>query len=189
MSSNGYKLKELITKRPVVTENADFAKWLDLSVTFHNTMVDRITSHRDGDEIVPRAEPLPSKALVIEDLDRRLPNGFRNLSNMGVHICYHEHELQELINAKLLIANATHTCIAYGMALSWFPGTSACINNKQFIKLIDGIFWQDIHPTFAEGPERKHAEKTYIEWRSRLQHPNFEMSTFFVCQNATQKLC
>lgn len=36
--------------------------------SFHNTMVDRITSHREGTDgiMVPRCEPIPSKALVIE---------------------------------------------------------------------------------------------------------------------------
>ncbi|CAM9993743.1 unnamed protein product, partial [Phaeothamnion confervicola] len=38
-------------------------------VTFHNTMVDRITAHRPGDPLVPSAELLPPKALVIEDLE------------------------------------------------------------------------------------------------------------------------
>lgn len=38
-------------------------------MVFHATMVDRITSQRQGTELdIPRAEPLPSKALVIEDL-------------------------------------------------------------------------------------------------------------------------
>lgn len=44
-------------------------KYLDEVVVCHNTMVDRITAQRPGsDGDVPRAEPLPAKALVIEDL-------------------------------------------------------------------------------------------------------------------------
>jgi hypothetical protein len=45
-----------------------FLSWLEERVSFHTTMVDRITSQRAGDPDVPRAEPLPKKALVIEDL-------------------------------------------------------------------------------------------------------------------------
>ena len=40
---------------------AGFAAWLERCVVFHNTMVDRITAHRDNDPDVPRAEPLPAK--------------------------------------------------------------------------------------------------------------------------------
>ena len=34
-------------------------------VVFHNSMVDRITSHRDDDSDVPRAEPLPAKVCTL----------------------------------------------------------------------------------------------------------------------------
>ena len=42
--------------------SAGFSAWLEQSVVFHNSMVDRITSHREADTDVPRAEPLPCKA-------------------------------------------------------------------------------------------------------------------------------
>ena len=44
-------------------------------VTFHNSMVDRITSERpDSNGMVPRCEPTPDKAIVIEDLNHDLPS-------------------------------------------------------------------------------------------------------------------
>lgn len=43
-------------------------------VIFHNSMVDRITSQRPGSNgMVPRCEPIPHKAIVIEDLGKDLP--------------------------------------------------------------------------------------------------------------------
>jgi ABC-type glycerol-3-phosphate transport system permease component len=54
---------------PVFFAFAALLKYLDEVVVCHNTMVDRITAQRPGsDGDVPRAEPLPAKALVIEDL-------------------------------------------------------------------------------------------------------------------------
>ena len=51
-------------------------------------MVDRITSERKGSNgLVPRAEPTPLKALVIEDLDQDLPlewNSPNMRKNFGV---------------------------------------------------------------------------------------------------------
>ena len=44
---------------------AGFSAWLEQSVVFHNSMVDRITSHREADADVPRAELLPCKVRVV----------------------------------------------------------------------------------------------------------------------------
>lgn len=183
---NGTKLYELISEKK--KDQEDFMNWLNSHVTFHNSMVDRITSFRESDVNVPRGEPLPAKALVIEDTQNRLPEGFKSLANLGVRICSNHTEILNCISLKLLIANATHTSMVYSMALSGFPGTSSCITNQHFLKLVEGIFWQDIYPGFAED-QRPDAVLTFNEWKGRLQHPHFEMSSFFVCQNATQKLC
>jgi hypothetical protein len=32
------------------------------------------------------------------------------------------------------------------------------------------------------------ADEVWADWRRRLRHPHFGMSTLFVCQNAFQKL-
>jgi len=84
---NGSKLNELVMS--VISESSEntdeFVKWMKEYVTFHNTMVDRITSHREGDPNVPMAEPLPSKALVIQDLHNRLPFQFESFSDLGVN--------------------------------------------------------------------------------------------------------
>jgi len=183
---NGDKLKELTNKK-LSPNDHEFTEWLDTNVTFHNSMVDRITSHRPGDEQVPRAEPLPSKALVIEDTKNRLHPAFMTLSRFGVQVCSQASAIIDYINFKLMIANATHTCMVYSMALCGLAGTSKCLENRLFLELIDGVFWQDILWAFEEE-KRDGVLSTFREWSERLKHPHFEMSTFFVCQNATQKL-
>lgn len=191
VTQNGTKLRELvkrfISNKTDLNNDENFQQWLDSNVTFHNSIVDRITSHRAGDEFVPRTEPLPSKALIIEDLNHRLPEIFQTLTNFGVRICFNEEDLPNYTQLKLLIANATHTCATYSMALSWFSNTSDAIQNSLFIDLINGIFYQDIYQSF-QGEQRKRAEETFIEWRRRLQHPFFGLSTFFINQNALIKL-
>ena len=42
------------------------------------SQVDHIASHRPGDSLIPRAEPAPAEALVIEDLGGDLPAAFRS---------------------------------------------------------------------------------------------------------------
>ena len=76
-----------------------FAQWLGDHVVFHNTVVDRITSHRPGAPEVPRAEPLPRKALVIEDVRRVLPAAFGAVR--GVHLRTREGEIGIDLQLKL----------------------------------------------------------------------------------------
>jgi mannitol-1-phosphate/altronate dehydrogenase len=103
-------------------------------------------------------------------------------------VCASQAELLDCISLKLLIANATHTSVVYSMALSGRPSTSCCIREPLFLRLVEAVFWQDILPAFGEE-RRADAVATFREWLARLQHPHFDMSSFFVCQNATQKLC
>lgn len=73
---NGPKIEGIVTSGKMMEtlgvgadEEKGFRAYLAARVVFHTTMVDRITSQRPGsDGDVPRAEPLPAKALVIEDL-------------------------------------------------------------------------------------------------------------------------
>ena len=80
-----------------------FVAWLASRVVFHNTMVDRITSHRDGDADVPRAEPLPAKALVIEDPQGALPAQMGSVP--GVVVRTAAGQLQIDVQLKLRVAN------------------------------------------------------------------------------------
>lgn len=86
---NGSKLKDLvgvIIQDSRYEEVTVFYEWMEDNVIFHNTMVDRITSKRDNEPNVPKAEPIPSKSLVIEDLNKQLPSVFEKLGNFGVNI-------------------------------------------------------------------------------------------------------
>ena len=73
---NGPKIEGIVTGSKMMAalgcgadEEAKFRAYVAGRVVFHSTMVDRITSQRAGSNgDVPRAEPLPAKALVIEDL-------------------------------------------------------------------------------------------------------------------------
>ena len=80
-------------------EAEPFAEWLRDHVVFHNTVVDRITSHRPNAPEVPRAEPLPRKTLVIEDARRVLPDTFGTVR--GVHVRTRDGEIGLDLQLKL----------------------------------------------------------------------------------------
>jgi mannitol-1-phosphate/altronate dehydrogenase len=82
---------------------------LATQVVFFNTMVDRITSQREGSNgLVPRCEPSPAKALVVLD-----PHGDWPIrAATGVVVRSTRAQLDVDIALKLRVANGTHTAIA-----------------------------------------------------------------------------
>ncbi|KAL1507052.1 hypothetical protein AB1Y20_007914 [Prymnesium parvum] len=169
-------------------EKEAFAKWLESHVVFHNTMVDRITSHRDGSTEVPRSEPLPHKAFVIEDLRAVLPAQLRSVP--GVLVRTQANTLSHDIQLKLRIANGLHTAMVYVMALSQQLTTDQCtLPGSPILPYLEHLFECDIvHLTTELGLPRPAVTPTFSEWMARLQHPHFGLDCFFVSQNATTKL-
>ncbi|KAF0694620.1 Aste57867_14516 [Aphanomyces stellatus] len=161
-----------------------FVAYLDSHVTFHNTMVDRITAARPGNSLVPYAEPLPRKALVIEDLANVLPLAWATCP--GVVVRHEPHALHVDHALKLGIANATHTAMVYCLALSRIASTAA--TPSTLFVYLDGLFQRDIAPALLHrGISTATSQDVYADWIHRLQHEHFGMDTFFVAQNAWAK--
>ena len=193
MPGNGDKIQQFVTglgaTKEIAGSRADqkgFLAYLQAKVVFHNTMVDRITSQRAGDGDVPRAEPLPKKALVVEDLTGVLPPSLEGAP--GVVVRRQAGQIEVDHQLKLRIANAIHTAMVYCMALSRMPDTSACIGHPFILPYIEALYRQDIvRMVSADIPEAE-VQAVYDDWVYRLQHPQFGLSCLFVCQNASQKL-
>lgn len=193
----------------------DMRQFLATQVVFLNTMVDRITSQREGSNgLVPRCEPIPAKALVICDPHGDLPESFGQLQkNYGVVIRKSSVEIEGDIALKLRVANGTHTAIAHAMALiQWTntdllaaaaaaapsqtnPGTGttasedAILTAQVLMGYLDALVEHQIKPSSFPGfgehcPE---AQAAYDDWRPRLTHPHFGLSTFFITQNGAAK--
>eukprot|EP00930_Biecheleria_cincta_P083632 TRINITY_DN73167_c0_g1_i1.p1 TRINITY_DN73167_c0_g1~~TRINITY_DN73167_c0_g1_i1.p1 ORF type:complete len:961 (-),score=156.45 TRINITY_DN73167_c0_g1_i1:112-2955(-) len=169
-------------------ENAqEFEAWLCKRVCFHNTMVDRITSHRESCPDIPCAEPLPAKALVIEDLQCLLPQQFGSVP--GVLVRSQPGQLAQDIALKLRIANGIHTAMVYAMALGGLLKTDQCIGHDHVLPYLEQLFERDIiHCCSDLKMPRLTVTPVFSEWMARLQHPYFGLECFFVCQNATQKM-
>jgi len=180
--------------------------FLTESVVFHNTMVDRITSQRPGsDGFVPRAEPTPLKALVIEDLRKALPSCFAGdtlRKEHGVVIRTVAGKLDADIALKLRIANGIHTAAAHAMALSGLVTTDVLSPKTDTIDLhsgevrllmnyLDSFFEHQIlngvEATTEFEASRSDAQAVYEDWRRRLCHAHFGLSTFFITQNGAAK--
>lgn len=195
----------------------DMLQFFETHVAFLNSMVDRITSHREGDPNVPRAEPVPAKALVILDEHGDLPLEFVAQSqnkNSGLVIRRTRRELQADIALKLRVANATHTALAHLMALcrqtqtdalslSLVPSSASSSENDTLfaadivLDYLDALFYGQILPgaTVVVGTgtdanvmaDPAAVEAVWHDWRGRLTHPHFGLSTFFITQNGAAK--
>jgi hypothetical protein len=183
--------------------------FLQHHVCFLNTMVDRITSQREGCAgMVPRCEPTPAKALVVCDPDQDLPEGFAE--QPGVVVRHTAQQLRTDIALKLRIANGTHTAIAQILALlkfmqtdvlSWTSATTASTTastttNKEkdcsvlmdyLDALVEGQILPGCRMTNHNKGIQEEASAVWQDWRRRLVHPHFGLSSFFITQNGTAK--
>lgn len=156
-------------------------------IVFVNTMVDRITSNRENNPMVPSCEPMPKKALVILDPSGSLPP--RRLGKQdGVVIRSTKDAFALDIALKLRICNGTHTAIAHLLALTQHINTDVLSNDKVkgAMSYMDSLAQQQILPSFS-GTDATAARIAYQDWRQRLLHPHFGMSTFFITQNGPAK--
>jgi hypothetical protein len=169
----------------LATGDPKMLSFFNTKVVFMNTMVDRITSHRDGNANIPKSEPMPTKALVVLDENQDLPSSFGKQA--GVVIRSTKDELQMDIALKLRIANGTHTAIAHVLALLKHLKTDVLSTNEPgdlMMDYLDMLLEEQIVPATLNETE---ALEVYEDWRRRLVHPHFGLSSFFITQNGSTK--
>lgn len=166
---------------------AAFERYVSDHVHFHNTMVDRLTSHRPGQQLVPSTEPWPLKTLVIEDVHGVLDAAaFTALP--GVHIRSSSAQLAQDHLLKLSVANAVHTAMVYVMALSRVRDTKQSVDQPLLREYLDLLFTHDILPSLtARGVAADVAQQAYDEWLARVEHGRVSLDTFWIAQNPMLK--
>lgn len=188
--NNGQVLKHHMVQ--LAEGDEEMKQFLVHKVAFLDTMVDRITSQREGSNgMVPRCEPVPAKALVILDTDHDLPENITRLpSKYGVLVRFTPRQLQADIALKLRVANGTHTAAAHAMALCKLLKTDVLSNGESgelFMAYLDSLFACDILNGAATLYGKAETEAAYQDWRKRLCHAHFGLSTFFITQNGAAK--
>ncbi|KAL3664837.1 hypothetical protein V7S43_010017 [Phytophthora oleae] len=190
LPKNGDTIKKLVLEtewKGQPSDLAPFRAYVASKVHFHNTMVDRLTSHRAGDSLVPLTEPWPTKTLVIEDLQGVL--NAKVLSALpGVHIRTVVGQLEQDHLLKLSIANAVHTAMVYLLALTRVKTTCDVLKYPQIRQFLDLLYAKDIEPSLVlRGISKEEAQHTYDEWMGRVEHKHFGLDNFWVGQNAMLK--
>jgi mannitol-1-phosphate/altronate dehydrogenase len=175
--------------------------FLDSHVVFLDSMVDRITSQREGSGgLVPRAEPVPAKALVVLDPHGDVPPWLAAQvvtaadatdDPLGLVIRTSPEQLQADLALKLRIANGTHTALAHLMALLQLTQTDALADGTPWagplLGYVDALCADQILPATRRLASPAEATATWEDWRSRLTHKHFGLSTYFITQNGPAK--
>ena len=168
-------------------------------IVFLNSMVDRIVSAHPDHPHVPRAEPIPAKALVVLDPQNDLPPSWPTLAalanHLGLVIRHDPRQLQADVALKLRIANGTHTAVAYALALSGITNTTALSSSAMAdcMTYLDALVHHQIVPAILADPSlssvvtRDSAVAVWEDWRRRLCHASFGISTLFITQNGPTK--
>lgn len=196
---NGKVLRKFMIQIAENENDQDMIQFLNDHVIFHDTMVDRITSQREGSMgMIPRAEPIPAKAIVIEDLNESLPIELRGEDigkQYGVVVRTKSGKLDADIALKLRIANGTHTAVAHVMALNSLLLTDELSKDTESAKILmaylDSFFQEQIlkgiECTSSFTGDAMEAKLVWEDWKKRLIHPYFGLSTFFITQNGAAK--
>jgi mannitol-1-phosphate/altronate dehydrogenase len=165
------------------TDGEAFRRYLGSKIHFHNTMVDRLTTHRGGDPAVPLTEPWPAKAIVIEDLDGVLDaSAFRSLP--GVLIRTKHGEIEKDYLTKFCLGNAINSAMVYLLAVSRRRTANRFQDFPVVERYLDLLFANDILPSLvARGIDEEEATQFYKEWIIRMKHPHFGLDNFWVAQN------
>lgn len=197
VQSNGSVLrKHMLT---LAEDNLGMQNFIKEKMVFLNSMVDRITSERNGsDGLVPRTEPIPEKAIVILDTENDLPENFSQIQAtgncLGLIVRSKQVQIDTDIALKLRIANGTHTCIAHPMALLGLVNTESLANYNDkkahiLMAYLDALADHQILPStrWKLTTEENESRSVWLDWRKRLIHPHFGLSTFFITQNGPAK--
>ena len=188
--------------------NDAFIEWLPAHVSFHDTMVDRITDYRRAraktgyasDPTVIETEALPPLALVVYDPDHRMSGAWNRVP--GVVVTDNK-ELAELYDAmKLQTANATHTALVYAAAMAGKKSVIEAIQVPEFSRLLENLFEKDIRilrhqykrvfdamgKPVTIGQAETAVRDYFLQWRARLDNPYINHNTFWIAQGATGKI-
>ena len=113
-------------------------------------------------------------------------------SHIKVKIRHYQADLEADIALKLRVANGTHTAMAHVMVMLSLVNTESLCDqtstSKNILSYLDSLYKTQILPgCIYDGISEIETEATWIDWKKRLQHPHFGLSTFFICQNGASK--
>uniref|UniRef100_K3W5G1 Uncharacterized protein n=1 Tax=Globisporangium ultimum (strain ATCC 200006 / CBS 805.95 / DAOM BR144) TaxID=431595 RepID=K3W5G1_GLOUD len=184
--NNGDAIKRFVLESDWSGKPVDmtaFVNYLSSKVHFHNTMVDRLTTYRPGNHLVPLTEPWPTKTVVIEDLHAVLDaNAF--VAHRGVHIRTSKADFEKDILLKLCVLNGTHSAVIYLMALLRMRKNQDIVKMPILREFVDLIFEKDILPSMvARGVSKEVTQQAFDEWMARVENGGVALDNLWIAMD------
>jgi fructuronate reductase len=189
---NGVMVKQVVLSLARATGDSGWLEWLEQSVAYPSTMVDRITpaatpaDHEEAfallgltDEALVVAEPFSQ--WVVED---RFAGPHPAWEKAGVILT---DDVDPFERAKLRILNGTHSLLAYVGALRGFETIADAVNDPALRNTARRILDDDILPTL-EAPTGFDLMHYRDEVLDRFANPALAHTTRQVAMDGSQKL-
>jgi mannitol 2-dehydrogenase len=156
LPGNGTVAREAVT-RVCETRNDDLVRYVSTACTFPNSMVDRITPQTTDDDRAWLREEIglddgwpvvaePFRQWVLED---RFAAGRPQFEDVGALFTNHVHDWELY---KLRMLNATHSCMAYLMAIEGVDYVDEAVSIPAVRQYLERFLSTEAIPTLAEIP-------------------------------------
>ncbi|WP_422858436.1 tagaturonate reductase [Flagellimonas sp. S174] len=194
IEKNGDKLKECVLKYIELWNlSKDFVQWVERSVIFYNTLVDRIVPGFPKeniqaiqekldyeDNLVVKAEPF--HLWVIEG-PKKLEDLLR-FKEAGLNVVF-TNDLTPFRTRKVRILNGTHTAMVPIAYLNGFKEVREVVEDEKMAKFLDQIIFKEIIPTLDMPKEE--LETYAYEVLERFKNPFIKHKLLDISLNSISK--
>jgi len=138
-------------------QSASLRQWISDNVSFPNSMVDRITPTTKPEHInwlndqysIEDQTPVICESFIQWVLEDDFCNGRPAWDSVGVQFT---EDVAPYENMKISLLNASHTAIAYLGYMADYRFTHEVMEDKRFIRLLNGFMDIDVTPILGEIP-------------------------------------
>lgn len=156
IQGNGHLAKKMLVSFAEKVDS-DFARWIGDSVSFPNSMVDRITPATTPDDVTEAEAltglsdlwPVVSETFFQWVVEDNFPSGRPPLDNAGVQLV-DDVEPYELMKLRLL--NASHQALAYFAHLKGYHFVHDAVNDPDIQTLLRRFMREEALPTLSPVP-------------------------------------
>ena len=173
-------------------QNPELAKWIEKTVSFPNTMVDRITPVTTNEDInflknkhnVVDEWPVVCEPFIQWVIEDDFSNGRPSLESLGVQFVPDVAPYEKM---KIRLLNAGHSVLGIPGAVHGHPTINACMNDVVFASFMRQFMDKEVTPVLdvIEGVD---VEKYKDSLEERFANPNIKDAVSRICSESSAKL-
>jgi fructuronate reductase len=190
LPSNGMTTRRIVTRFARLRDGT-LGDWIDASVAFPSTMVDRIvpaTTDADRKEVevltgLQDAWPVMTEGFTQFVIENNFPGGRPDFAAAGAQLV---DDVEPYERMKLRMLNGSHSTLAYLGYLAGHDYVADAIAVPEFRALIEAMMTEEIMPTLPM--ERSDLETYRDRLLRRFANPALKHRTWQIAMDGSQKL-